>query len=97
MTELTETRDGKNILNNLIVSCDILASFPEVSPHQFKVSLAQRSFVITKFLKHRGLTCVRNIFQFASPNTYKVLIHFILERFGFWHFFLNFLHSLVPD
>lgn len=53
-----------------------------------------------KFLKqqwYRGLTCIRNIFQFALPNTNKDLTHFILERFGFWCFFLNFLHSLLPD
>lgn len=37
------------------------------------------------------------IFQFAQLNTNTDLIHCILERFGFWRIFLNFLHSFLPD
>lgn len=40
---------------------------------------------------------VYEIFQFTLLNTNKDLIHYILQRFGFWCFFLNFLHSFLPD
>lgn len=39
---------------------------------------------------------VYEIFQFTLLNTKKDRIHYILERFGFWCFLLNFLHSFFP-